>query len=63
MGITGLLPTLQSITTNKNISEYAGQTVAVDAYVWLHKGAYCCSKELCENIPTDKFVFFKFFFI
>jgi exonuclease-1 len=54
MGITGLLPKLASITTNIHIQELAGMTVAIDAYVWLHRGAYACSSELCKNIPTDK---------
>ena len=33
---------------------YEGQRVAVDAYGWLHKAAYCCSYELCEGIHTDR---------
>lgn len=30
--------------------------MAVDSYCWLHRGAYSCSVELVEGIPTDKFV-------
>jgi exonuclease 1 len=56
MGIPGLLPALKSITTTVHINTYAGKKVAVDAYSWLHKGAYSCSKELCEGGPTDKCV-------
>lgn len=56
MGITGLLPKLASITTDLHIKELEGLTIAVDAYVWLHRGAYSCSRELCENIPTDKYL-------
>lgn len=36
------------------ICRYAGHKVAVDAYGWLHKAAYCCSYELCEGIHTDR---------
>ena len=54
MGINGLLPVLKSITKTKHVSSYQGQRVAVDAYCWLHKGAYSCARELCEGIPTDK---------
>ncbi len=54
MGIQGLLPCLRSITTAVHVSKYAGRRVAVDAYSWLHKGAYSCSRELCESTPTDK---------
>lgn len=58
MGISGLLPKLQSIIKNIHIQELSNLTVAIDAYVWLHRGAYSCSRELCENIPTDKYLFF-----
>ena len=54
MGISGLLPVLKSITNGKHISSYAGQRVAIDAYSWLHKGAYSCSQDLCERQHTTK---------
>ena len=54
MGIQGLLPVLRSVTTKIHIGKYARKRLAVDAYCWLHKGAYCCSKELCEDGPADK---------
>lgn len=56
MGINGLLPKLASITTPIHIKSLATLRVAIDAYVWLHRGAYSCSSELCQNIPTDKYV-------
>jgi len=56
MGIQGLLPLLTSITEKKHIGDYRGKRVAVDAYVWLHRGAYSCSRELCQGIPTEKYV-------
>lgn len=34
MGIKDLLPHLKSIQKQRNISEYAGLTVAVDGYCW-----------------------------
>ena len=54
MGISGLLPNLRSVTERIPISSLRGKTVAVDAYCLLHKGAYSCSRELVEGIPTDK---------
>lgn len=54
MGISGLLPNLKSVTERVPITSLRGKTVAVDAYVLLHKGAYACSRELVEGIPTDK---------
>ena len=54
MGIGGLLPTLKEITEDVHLKDYAGTKVAVDAYVWLHRGAYSCAKELCQGLPTDK---------
>ncbi len=53
MGIQGLLPVLKSITRPLHVSAFRGNRVAVDAYCWLHRGAYTCSREICEGIPTD----------
>ena len=61
MGISGLLPILRSITNTVHVKEYKGKKVAVDTYVWLHKASYSCSSDLCQGIPTDKFVFVYFF--
>jgi exonuclease 1 len=54
MGIQGLLPVLKDITNRTHVRHFAGKRAAIDGYGWLYKGAYSCSKELCENIPTDK---------
>jgi exonuclease-1 len=58
MGINGLLPVLKPITQAKHISAYAGNSVAVDGYSWLHKGVYACSTELCLGQPTTKHIQF-----
>ncbi|XP_020528471.1 exonuclease 1 isoform X2 [Amborella trichopoda] len=49
MGIHGLLPLLKSIMNPIHIKELKDKNVAVDTYSWLHKGALCCSKELCKD--------------
>lgn len=54
MGISGLLPLLKSIQVNKHLSAFAGQTLAVDAYVWLHRGVYACATELATGKKTTK---------
>ncbi|KAL1925794.1 uncharacterized protein VTP21DRAFT_677 [Calcarisporiella thermophila] len=56
MGIQGLLPLFKSIQRPVHIKDYAGQTVAIDGYVWLHKGAFACAWDLAQNKPTTKFV-------
>ncbi|KAF6251552.1 PIN domain-like protein [Scenedesmus sp. NREL 46B-D3] len=56
MGINGLLPALKPIAKAVHVSKYRGQRAAVDGYSWLHKGAYCCARELCEGTWTDKYV-------
>ncbi|KXZ53691.1 hypothetical protein GPECTOR_6g608 [Gonium pectorale] len=56
MGINGLLQQLKSISRATHVSSYRGQKVAVDGYSWLHKGAYSCSRELCEGVWTDGYV-------
>ncbi|XP_065882500.1 uncharacterized protein [Dysidea avara] len=46
MGITGLLPFLKGIQKQMNIASFCGKKVAVDAYCWLHRGAYSCPMQL-----------------
>jgi exonuclease 1 len=53
MGITGLLQALQPIATDLNIAALANKAVAIDAYCWLHRGAYACAMELAQNQKTD----------
>ncbi|KAI0266510.1 PIN domain-like protein [Gloeopeniophorella convolvens] len=56
MGIQGLLPFLKSIQTQRHLSEFSGQTLAVDGYVWLHRGTYTCATELATGKKTSKYV-------
>ncbi|KAL0575211.1 hypothetical protein V5O48_006750 [Marasmius crinis-equi] len=56
MGISGLLVALKTIQVTKPLSEFSGQTVAVDAYVWLHKAVYSCATELATGQATSKYV-------
>ncbi|CAL1699692.1 unnamed protein product [Somion occarium] len=56
MGISGLLPLLKPIQVQRHLSEYAGQTIAVDAYVWLHRGTYACAADLATGKNTTKYV-------
>ncbi|KAL1891172.1 Rad2 nuclease [Sporothrix stenoceras] len=56
MGITGLLPLLKSIQRPIELKKYAGETFAVDAYGWLHRGAISCALELAQGRPTRKYV-------
>lgn len=56
MGISGLLPLLKPIQTQRHLSEFAGQTLAVDAYVWLHRGVYACATDLALGKKTTRYV-------
>ncbi|KAG7012503.1 Exonuclease 1, partial [Cucurbita argyrosperma subsp. argyrosperma] len=56
MGIQGLLPLLKSIMVPIHIKDLEGSSVAIDTYSWLHKGAFSCSKELCNALPTSKHI-------
>ncbi|KAH7820648.1 Exonuclease 1 [Monocercomonoides exilis] len=58
MGIHNLLQILTGIVETKHLSEFAGQTIAVDTYCWLHKAGSRCASEICQNVPTDYFVKF-----
>nr|CAB3474441.1 unnamed protein product [Digitaria exilis] len=56
MGIQGLLPQLKSTMAPIKVEELRGQTVAVDTYSWLHKGALSCGDRLCKGIPTTRHI-------
>ena len=53
MGVSGLLQLLQPATVNIHVAAYKGKRVAVDAYCWLHKGAYACAYDLAIGAKTD----------
>ncbi|CAO1619862.1 unnamed protein product [Sympodiomycopsis kandeliae] len=56
MGIQGLLPLLKDIQKSTHISEFKGQTLGIDGYVWLHRGAYGCAEKLVKGENTTKYV-------
>ncbi|KAJ4365532.1 Rad2 nuclease [Neocucurbitaria cava] len=58
MGITGLLPLLKSVQKPCSLKKFAGQTIGVDAYGWLHRGTAACAIDLALDKPTKKFVEF-----
>ncbi|XP_040998489.1 exonuclease 1 [Juglans microcarpa x Juglans regia] len=54
MGIKDLLRFMKPHIEPIHIKKYAGKRVGIDAYSWLHKGAYSCSMELCLNSDSDR---------
>ncbi|KAF3025045.1 Rad2 nuclease [Neopestalotiopsis sp. 37M] len=58
MGVSGLLPLLKSIQRPTELKQHAGETFAVDAYGWLHRGSISCAIELAQGKPTQKYVSF-----
>ncbi|KAH9845204.1 Helix-hairpin-helix class 2 (Pol1 family) motif protein [Teratosphaeria destructans] len=64
MGIQGknvpycLLPLLKSIQKPTHLRNFAGQTLGVDAYGWLHRGTVSCAIELAQQKPTRKWIEF-----
>ncbi|OCL14070.1 hypothetical protein AOQ84DRAFT_384981 [Glonium stellatum] len=58
MGISGLLPLLKSIQKPCNLKAFAGRTIGVDAYGWLHRGTVSCAIDLALDKPTTKYVDF-----
>lgn len=50
----GLFPLLKSIQKPCNLKKFAGQTIGVDAYGWLHRGTVACAMELALGKPTTK---------
>ncbi|KAJ6114683.1 hypothetical protein N7486_000461 [Penicillium sp. IBT 16267x] len=58
MGIKGLHGLLKSIQKPCHLKKFAGQTLAVDAYGWLHRGTVACSVDLVLERPTRKHIDF-----
>ncbi|XP_039031401.1 exonuclease 1-like [Hibiscus syriacus] len=54
MGIKGLLRFMKPFIEPVHIKKYAGKRVGIDAYSWLHKGAYSCSTEICLDSNSEK---------
>ena len=52
---SGLLPLLKSIHKPCNLKKFAGQTIGVDAYGWLHRGTVACAIDLALGKPTKKY--------
>ncbi|XP_046388369.1 uncharacterized protein LOC124157574 [Ischnura elegans] len=56
MGITGLIPFLEKASVPINIRQYKGQTVAVDAYGWIHRGIFSCAEKIARGEKCDMYV-------
>lgn len=56
MGISGLLGVLKEAGEPSHLRDFAGTTLAIDAYVWLHKGIYSCAQEVATGKFTTKYV-------
>lgn len=54
MGIKDLLRFMKPYVEPIHIKNYAGEHVGIDAYSWLHKGAYSCSMELCLDSDSER---------
>ena len=54
---TGLLGLLKSIQKPCSLQSFRGQTVGVDAYGWLHRGAIACAIDLALGKHTTKLEF------
>lgn len=48
MGIPGLLQLLKPTMTDIHVNRMAGKRLAIDAYVWLHRGTFSCALELAQ---------------
>jgi exonuclease-1 len=55
---TGLLPLLKSIHKPCSLKKFAGQTIGVDAYGWLHRGTASCAIDLALDKPPTKVIDF-----
>ena len=49
---------LKSIQKPTHLRNFAGQTLGIDAYGWLHRGTVSCAIELAQQKPTRKHIDF-----
>eukprot|EP00178_Gracilaria_changii_P024130 TRINITY_DN727_c0_g1_i1.p1 TRINITY_DN727_c0_g1~~TRINITY_DN727_c0_g1_i1.p1 ORF type:complete len:714 (+),score=72.58 TRINITY_DN727_c0_g1_i1:157-2298(+) len=56
MGINGLLPVIKPICKQEHVQVFANSRVGVDAYAWLHKGAFSCASKICTGVETNAYV-------
>lgn len=52
------MPLLKSIHKPTHLRNFAGQTLGIDAYGWLHRGTVACAIELAQGKPTRKHIEF-----
>ena len=58
MGIQGLIPFVKRHHASVNLTKYKDMLVAVDGYVWLHRGAFSCALDLLtKKEETTKWVY------
>jgi len=53
---SGLLPLLKSIQKPTHLRNFAGKTIGIDAYGWLHRGVIACAVELAQGKPTRRHI-------
>ena len=58
MGIQGLHQQLKPIQNPVSLRRYEGQTLGIDGYAWLHRGACSCAYELVMGLPTERYLQF-----
>lgn len=58
MGVKGLLPLLRSIQKHTHLRQYNGQTLGIDGFGWLHRGACACALQLALDRPTTRYIDF-----
>eukprot|EP01032_Pedospumella_encystans_P001350 gene1350-1562_t len=60
MGIKDLLKNLEGATVQKNIGDFAGKRLAVDASGWLHKAVFATAEDWVDSNCTDSQLYVDF---
>lgn len=58
MGIDGLLKFLRPVTEKEHISSFKNQRAGIDIMSWIYRGCYNSNMELCQNIKSNKFLYY-----
>ena len=54
MGVQNLLPLVGPVAQRVPLSTFKGKRIAIDGFVWLHRCAFCCSREICQDPGTER---------
>lgn len=54
MGVQNLLPLVSPVAQKLPLTAFRGKRVAIDGFVWLHRGSFGCAREICKDPGSER---------